>query len=435
MKLILSLLLAAASVYGSVVTVIPGGPSCNNVTNGYVYTAQGNQCVWAAGGGGGGGVDTVGTFSGSPQTNGATISGNVITFGPASATVPGMVSTGAQSLAGAKAITADTFTLAHDGNSAQVKLESSSDGVSAGISFVDLTATTPTVGFGVNTTPGFFEQRIFVTRAGVYNTNFFFDAVSSFLQVPSINAQSLRAVGGTSLIALDDTDGVRLVDGRLKVSTGTPLVFNSDNLISANGSLSVINPAASPSSITLKNASATTGTTTSVDTSGHYTTDVGDGGDTYWKSGGTIRMTLTAAGILHSNAIGALSNPGSNLDMNYGGSGGNKSLNRFIGDTGAENDNRDWFGASANFGGDDLRFKYGFFGTGVCGSGCSWNTPPTAGVQSSSGVRLATNGTTQPTCDATIRGTLWNIEGASGVADILQICQKTVLDTYAWVTK
>jgi len=46
------------------------------------------------------GVSTVGAFSGSPQTNGASISGSVITFGPASDTVPGMISTVAQTIGG-----------------------------------------------------------------------------------------------------------------------------------------------------------------------------------------------------------------------------------------------------------------------------------------------------------------------------------------------
>lgn len=48
------------------------------------------------------GVTTVGGFSGSSQTNGATISGSTITYGPADGTNPGMVSTGAQTIAGAK---------------------------------------------------------------------------------------------------------------------------------------------------------------------------------------------------------------------------------------------------------------------------------------------------------------------------------------------
>lgn len=49
--------------------------------------------------GGGSGVTTVGTFSGSSQTNGASISGTTITFGPADATNPGMIkATGSQTL-------------------------------------------------------------------------------------------------------------------------------------------------------------------------------------------------------------------------------------------------------------------------------------------------------------------------------------------------
>lgn len=66
--------------------------------------------------GGGSGVTTVGTFSGSSQTNGATISGTTITFGPADATNPGMVSTGAQTLAGTKTFTGQaTFPAATTG--------------------------------------------------------------------------------------------------------------------------------------------------------------------------------------------------------------------------------------------------------------------------------------------------------------------------------
>lgn len=55
----------------------------------------------------GSGVTTVGSFSGSSQTNGASIATNTITFGPADGTNPGMVSTGAQSLAGAKTLLGD----------------------------------------------------------------------------------------------------------------------------------------------------------------------------------------------------------------------------------------------------------------------------------------------------------------------------------------
>ncbi len=51
------------------------------------------------------GVTGVGAFSGSSIANGASISGNTITFGPADGTNPGMVTTAAQTLAGAKTFT------------------------------------------------------------------------------------------------------------------------------------------------------------------------------------------------------------------------------------------------------------------------------------------------------------------------------------------
>jgi len=51
---------------------------------------------------GGGGVTTVGAFSGSSIANGASIASTTITFGPADGTNPGMVTTGSQTIAGAK---------------------------------------------------------------------------------------------------------------------------------------------------------------------------------------------------------------------------------------------------------------------------------------------------------------------------------------------
>lgn len=52
-----------------------------------------------------GDVTTVGAFSGSSEPNGAVIAGNTITFGPADASNPGMVSTGTQTFAGNKTFT------------------------------------------------------------------------------------------------------------------------------------------------------------------------------------------------------------------------------------------------------------------------------------------------------------------------------------------
>jgi hypothetical protein len=55
-------------------------------------------------------------------------------------------------------------------------------------------------------------------------------------------------------------------------------------------------------------------------------------------------------------------------------------------------------------------------------------------IAAKGGTQLSTSGS-QPTCDAAHRGLLWNIEGGTGVADILQICQKNAADVYVWITK
>lgn len=48
------------------------------------------------------------------------------------------------------------------------------------------------------------------------------------------------------------------------------------------------------------------------------------------------------------------------------------------------------------------------------------------------GVRYNIGGQAEPTCDATIRGTIWYTAGGAGVADKLRICVKPSTDVYAW---
>lgn len=81
----------------------------------------------SSGGGGGGGVSIVGTFSATAISNGASIASDTITFGPADGTTPGMISTGAQTIAGAKtfsslpAITAGGDVLLSGGTNTNLK--------------------------------------------------------------------------------------------------------------------------------------------------------------------------------------------------------------------------------------------------------------------------------------------------------------------------
>ncbi|GAG49586.1 unnamed protein product, partial [marine sediment metagenome] len=49
------------------------------------------------------------------------------------------------------------------------------------------------------------------------------------------------------------------------------------------------------------------------------------------------------------------------------------------------------------------------------------------------GIRLNT-AATKPTCDSTVRGTLWFTQGGAGVADALEVCAKDAANAYAWRT-
>jgi hypothetical protein len=39
-----------------------------------------------------------------------------------------------------------------------------------------------------------------------------------------------------------------------------------------------------------------------------------------------------------------------------------------------------------------------------------------------------------PTCDATTRGTMWLVNGGTGVTDTVSLCLKAAADTYSWIT-
>lgn len=46
-------------------------------------------------------------------------------------------------------------------------------------------------------------------------------------------------------------------------------------------------------------------------------------------------------------------------------------------------------------------------------------------------IQLIPNGS-PPTCNASTRGMLWYTQGTLGVADILNVCMKSVLNVYSW---
>lgn len=65
---------------------------------------------------------------------------------------------------------------------------------------------------------------------------------------------------------------------------------------------------------------------------------------------------------------------------------------------------------------------------GNVGIGVPW---PTQKLEVNGGVKLFTTAT-RPWCGASNRGTIWVTQGATGVADTLEVCVKQANDTYIW---
>lgn len=61
----------------------------------------------------------------------------------------------------------------------------------------------------------------------------------------------------------------------------------------------------------------------------------------------------------------------------------------------------------------------------VCTNGAVCSTYQAAGT-----LKLTTG--SEPTCDATVRGTFWYIAGASGVKDTVEVCTKDAANSYTW---
>lgn len=59
-------------------------------------------------------------------------------------------------------------------------------------------------------------------------------------------------------------------------------------------------------------------------------------------------------------------------------------------------------------------------------------TAPSQKLEINGGLRLWASVVKPVTCDATLRGTVWFAQGATGVADALQVCSKDAAGNYAW---
>lgn len=174
-------------------------------TAGTVLTNNGTgNLTWGAAGGGGSGVTTVGTIdSNGSSADGATISSTSIFMQSASATVPGVVNIGTQTLAGAKTLSGNTNLALSVGSSlvAGASLSQTITQMNGGIAY-----NVRTVGSSLSVDSGFTDYYINVnTSATPFTVSLSRAAVGRTLIIKDVGGGC-----GTSVLTIKPAPGVKI---------------------------------------------------------------------------------------------------------------------------------------------------------------------------------------------------------------------------------
>lgn len=207
-------------IAGSLLTTPKNGAIEFDGTN-YYTTAGGTRTAIT-----GSGVTSVGTFSGSSQSNGASISSNTITFGPADVSNPGMVTTGSQSFNGGKTFNNSATFVANaqvlhvvSTNTSGTVTAGTGAGTSPSVSFtgVDqtgaITVTTGTLPTGSGATIVTF------TYSGTFPTN-------TFPIITPANATTAALSGVTMVFAAGTATNFTINAGTTALSAATTYKWN-----------------------------------------------------------------------------------------------------------------------------------------------------------------------------------------------------------------
>jgi hypothetical protein len=204
-------------------------------------------------GGSGSGVTTVGTFSSTSEVNGAAISSSTITFGPADGTNPGMVTTGAQTFAGAK-----TFTSQISASAGIYVAPSYNIALDSAASIVFSVNNTSTIG-----TPTSYAQYMYGSRYYLNSTAYIDGGTAGTVLITggtgvntALAVQASNAAGQTNFIlsntAASATTNSAVFELTNLTSTGQRTTFQF------NASFSNVTDASRTSLITMQGASAGT---------------------------------------------------------------------------------------------------------------------------------------------------------------------------------
>lgn len=399
------------------------------------------------------GVSTVGPFSGSSQTNGASIAGSTITFGPADGTNPGMVSTSTQTFAGQKTFTG--VTIHPDGTGA-------APSVAIGFSDTGLMrsqvsgASDHALGFATAGT-----QRWYISGIGTLAP-----AADSSYALGDISTRAPTNVVARTAVQIGTSGGyASLEPSTIKLGYGgvTATITTNATLAGAAAPM-LIQPvrtgtggsptvstltiagedrgqsAAVPGLVTVRGGDISVSGGSGAATAGSVLARGGDatlagsnshGGD-YTIRGGNGEGTGNAGnayiqpGVPGSGTVGvaAMRNSSGTSVLKVSGTDTVPTLDGLTASRLVATDGSKKLASVAYTDANTASAVVQRDGSGNFSAGQ---------ITSSSGVRLDTSAA-QPTCDATIRGLNWIVQGGAGVADIQQTCMKKSDDAYAWVT-
>jgi hypothetical protein len=245
--------------------------------------------------GGGSGVTSVGAFSATSIANGGSVSGTVLTLGVADGTNPGMVSTVAQTFAGAKTFTSSVNT--STGNAYQIN---GANVLAAGaLSFTAASAAT-------------------VQSAASQALNITGNAASTI----STSAGNLTIQGGSGTVSLGTSTALTNT-GALTVTGGTTLTLSSTGTNAAtfdSGTTGAVNIASSASAKTVTIGNST-GTTSISLLSGTNGIDIGNN-----AVNKTIDVGVTGT-TANTTAVNIATSTGAAQTMNIGGTFGTGASN------------------------------------------------------------------------------------------------------------